>query len=233
MWEQQSQTKRSLRQWPPAVVVLRLLPVVSLATGQQAFSKPTCMVRAMIDRRVCHTPTPAFQWSQPFDIATYRTSLAQQTSSTGQHIFCPSPDFRWHLPGSAPRHRRHDGYHFASSNPWPIWGPRKLSATTPSLLHATPSQRSDSHKLYRRRQPTSHPFPERGWVISDLKRARSMLIKALPHMFHYLDDPAIPTTTNGLEGYFARLKNHYRHHRGLAITLRPNYFAWYFHLKSR
>jgi|TARA_Y100000031_G_C8170323_1_gene361462 hypothetical protein len=59
------------------------------------------------------------------------------------------------------------------------------------------------------------PRPEKGRVFSDMKRARSMLIKALPYMFHYLDDPNIPFTTNGLEGYFSRLKGHYRQHRGL------------------
>jgi hypothetical protein len=32
-------------------------------------------------------------------------------------------------------------------------------------------------------------FPETGGVFSDLKRARSMLLSALPDMFHYLDDP--------------------------------------------
>ena len=69
---------------------------------------------------------------------------------------------------------------------------------------------------------------ERGKVFSDLKRARSMLLKAIPNMFHYLDDPSIPPTTNGLEGYFARLKQHYRNHRGLAPSKRQNYFQWYF-----
>ena len=59
------------------------------------------------------------------------------------------------------------------------------------------------------------PRPEKGRVFSDIRRARSMLIKALPYMFHYLDDPNIPFTTNGLEGYFSRLKGHYRQHRGL------------------
>ena len=49
---------------------------------------------------------------------------------------------------------------------------------------------------------------EVGWVFSDVRRARSMLIKALPDMFYYFDDPQIPTTTNGLEGYFSRLKSH-------------------------
>ncbi len=74
---------------------------------------------------------------------------------------------------------------------------------------------------------------EKGRVFSDIKRARSMLLRALPDMFHYLDDPHIPTTTNGLEGYFSRLKSHYRQHRGLSPGKRPNYFAWYFHFTPR
>jgi transposase-like protein len=75
--------------------------------------------------------------------------------------------------------------------------------------------------------------PERGRVFSDIKRARSMVSKALPDMFHYLDDPKIPSSTNGLEGYFSRLKGHYRHHRGLHRDKRHNYFKWYFYLRPR
>ncbi|MEO8167493.1 MAG: hypothetical protein ABI623_04540 [bacterium] len=75
--------------------------------------------------------------------------------------------------------------------------------------------------------------PETGWVFSDLKRARSMLLAALPDMFHYLDDVQIPTSTNALEGYFARLKQRYRQHRGLAPHHRNDYFQWYFHLCPR
>lgn len=71
--------------------------------------------------------------------------------------------------------------------------------------------------------------PERGRVFSDIKRARSMLLRALPDMFHYLDDPQIPTSTNGLESYFSRLKSHYRQHRGLSKEKRSNYFNWYVH----
>ncbi len=74
---------------------------------------------------------------------------------------------------------------------------------------------------------------ETGRVFSDIKRARSMLLRALPDMFHYIDDPNIPTTTNGLEGYFSRLKSHYRQHRGLSPRKRPNYFAWYFHFVTK
>ncbi len=72
--------------------------------------------------------------------------------------------------------------------------------------------------------------PEAGWVFSDIKRARSMLLRALPDMFHYLDDPRIPRSTNGLEGYFSRLKSRYRQHRGLSAARRSHYFLWYLHL---
>lgn len=75
--------------------------------------------------------------------------------------------------------------------------------------------------------------PEKGKVFSDLKRARSMLIKAIPDMFHYLDKQGIPKSNNGLEGYFSRLKAHYRNHRGLVMSKRANYFDWFFHLKPK
>lgn len=72
--------------------------------------------------------------------------------------------------------------------------------------------------------------PSRGKVFSDVKRARSLLHHALPHMFHYLDDPLIPYSTNWIESYFSRLKARYRQHRGLSPSRRYNYFRWYFHL---
>ena len=70
--------------------------------------------------------------------------------------------------------------------------------------------------------------PERGKVFSDLKRARSMLLAALPDLFHYLKDPNIPRSTNGIEGYFSRMKRRYRNHNGLKKL--KNYCEWYFHL---
>jgi transposase-like protein len=73
--------------------------------------------------------------------------------------------------------------------------------------------------------------PEKGWVFSDIKRARSMLVKAVPNMFHYLNDVNIPKTTNALEGYYSRLKERYRQHRGLTRDKLHTYFNWYFYLK--
>lgn len=74
---------------------------------------------------------------------------------------------------------------------------------------------------------------ENGKVFSDLKRARSMLLKAIPDMFQYLNDPRISPTTNGLEGYFSRLKQHYKNHRGLCSKKHDSYFAWYFYARPR
>lgn len=72
--------------------------------------------------------------------------------------------------------------------------------------------------------------PEHGRVFSDLKRARSLIVHALDHMFHYLDDPNIVSHTNGLEGYFSRLKLRYRQHRGISPDRRRAYMHWYLHL---
>lgn len=71
----------------------------------------------------------------------------------------------------------------------------------------------------------------RGKVFSDLLRTRSMLRNALPNMFSYLDYPEISKTTNALEGYFGRLKQKYRIHRGLSPHKRKSYFRWYLYLK--
>lgn len=83
---------------------------------------------------------------------------------------------------------------------------------------------SDWEKEYGRYLKTQ---PERGKVFSDIKRARSILLKALPDMFHYLDNPNTSFSTNSLEGYFSRLKGHYRQHRGLSKMKLDNYFSWY------
>lgn len=73
----------------------------------------------------------------------------------------------------------------------------------------------------------------RGRVFSDIIRARSMLMKAIPNLFHYIDNPKIARTTNALEGYFSRVKEHYRLHRGLSKTNKINYFKWYFFFKPK
>jgi len=75
----------------------------------------------------------------------------------------------------------------------------------------------------------SHLEGARKWWYThkSLRRARALIFNALPHLFHYLEDNTIPKDTNGLEGRFSMLKQHYRQHRGLSKIRREAYLAWY------
>jgi len=75
-------------------------------------------------------------------------------------------------------------------------------------------------------------LPSKHKVCGDLQKTRSLIIHALPNMFHYLDDQKIARTTNKVEGYFSRLKDIYRQHRGLSKSKRDKYFKWYIYFKN-
>ena len=75
-------------------------------------------------------------------------------------------------------------------------------------------------------------LPSSDKVYGDLQRTRSLIIHALPNMFHYLEDSNIAPTTNKVEGYFSRLKEIYRRHRGLSKKHREKYFQWYIYFKN-
>jgi hypothetical protein len=80
---------------------------------------------------------------------------------------------------------------------------------------------------------TIKSFSKTDKVSSDFLRAVSLLVHAIPDMFHYLDDERIPPTTNKMEGFFSRLKGHYRNHRGLRVENRQHYFSWYWYYLSK
>jgi hypothetical protein len=61
----------------------------------------------------------------------------------------------------------------------------------------------------------------------DVRRVQSLINNTLPNLFHYLDDPKIPKSTNGLECRFSYLKNNLRIHRGLSNTHRKSFVLWY------
>ena len=69
-------------------------------------------------------------------------------------------------------------------------------------------------------------------VWSDLRQARSLLIHALPDMFHFLNDPRIASTSNMQEGLFSAAKVLFRNHRGVSKPNRDKYFSWYFYFKN-
>lgn len=65
-----------------------------------------------------------------------------------------------------------------------------------------------------------------------LRRAFVHIKRALPDMFHYLDNPNIPKSTNGLESFFGHLKQNIAIHRGLSKEHYKNYIKWYLFFKS-
>ncbi len=65
-----------------------------------------------------------------------------------------------------------------------------------------------------------------------LRRSYFSIKRALPNMFHYLNNDKIPATTNGIEGYFGHLKNHLDLHRGLSREHRVNFIKWYIFLSN-
>lgn len=66
-----------------------------------------------------------------------------------------------------------------------------------------------------------------------IRRAFSVMKKALPDMFHYLDNKRIPKSTNGLESFFGHLKGHLNVHRGLSRLHRRQFIQWFLYLKNK
>jgi transposase-like protein len=82
-----------------------------------------------------------------------------------------------------------------------------------------------SHRTY-------YPSGRYGYTHKLLRRSFMVMHRALPNMFHYLDDPKIPHTTNGIEGSFSHLKNHLDVHRGLTEEHRKSFIKWYIFLTN-
>lgn len=77
-------------------------------------------------------------------------------------------------------------------------------------------------------EKTYNQQTQRYWFTHKLVRRSYYTIKrALPNMFHYLANPNIPATTNGIEGFFSHLKNHLDLHRGLTLKHRIDFIKWY------
>ena len=88
------------------------------------------------------------------------------------------------------------------------------------------------HKAYIN-EKTFKPETGRFWYTHKLlRRSYQTINRALPNMFHYIQNPKIPNTTNGIEGYFSHLKNHLDLHRGLTPKNRINFIKWYVHFSN-
>jgi len=80
---------------------------------------------------------------------------------------------------------------------------------------------------------TYNPETGRYWYTHKLlRRSCSTIKRALPNLFHYLSNPKIPNTSNGIEGLFSHLKNHLDIHRGLTVRNRTDFIKWYVHFSN-
>jgi len=66
-----------------------------------------------------------------------------------------------------------------------------------------------------------------------LRRSFTVIRRALPDMFHYLDNNRIPKTTNGIESFFGHLKSHLTVHRGLSRQHRRGFIKWYLFFRNQ
>lgn len=89
-----------------------------------------------------------------------------------------------------------------------------------------------THQLYLQEKSINISTNRYWYKHKLLRRAYFTIKRALPNMFHYLDNPFIPKTTNGIESYFGHLKNHLDLHRGLTSEHRKHFIMWYFYFKN-
>lgn len=97
-------------------------------------------------------------------------------------------------------------------------------------------ERSALVKRYRDWETKYYYFlNERTELLSDkrlykhfgIRQAKAQVSNTLSYLFHYLDDPKIPKSNNGLECRFSYLKNNLRIHRGLSKEHRKSFLLWY------
>lgn len=89
------------------------------------------------------------------------------------------------------------------------------------------------HREYLNQKTVPDDDPRRAWFTHKMVRKSFVHIRrALPDLFHYLDNPDIPKSTNALESFFGHLKTNLRQHRGLSREHFKNYIKWYLFFKN-
>lgn len=73
----------------------------------------------------------------------------------------------------------------------------------------------------------------RSWFTHKMVRRSFVTIRrALPNMFHYLNNPNIPKSTNSLESFFGHLKQKISIHRGLSKPHFAKFLVWYLYFNN-
>jgi len=91
----------------------------------------------------------------------------------------------------------------------------------------------ETHRLYLNER-SYNPDTGRYWYTHKMvRRAFTVIKRALPNMFFYLHDQNIPNSTNSLESFFGHLKINLNVHRGLSLKNRKNFIKWYLYYKNQ
>lgn len=93
----------------------------------------------------------------------------------------------------------------------------------------------DWHKRYENyvNQKSFNEETGRYWYTHKMvRRSFTLIRKALPNMFHFINNPRIPSNTNGLESFFGHLKDNLSIHRGLSKQHRKNFIKWYLYFMN-
>ena len=90
----------------------------------------------------------------------------------------------------------------------------------------------DQHEPYVKELSYNAESKRHWYTHKNLHAAYSLILNAIPQMFHYLNDDEIPYTTNRLENYFGHLKDKLTLHRGLRMPAKRNFIKWYLHFKN-
>jgi len=83
-------------------------------------------------------------------------------------------------------------------------------------------------------EKSQNPETGRWWYRhKNIRRSAVMIKKAIPNMFYFLDNPAIPKSTNNIESFFGHLKDTLSIHRGMTYKNRRAFIQWYLHFKNQ
>jgi hypothetical protein len=91
---------------------------------------------------------------------------------------------------------------------------------------------SETHNQYLKQKSFSTSGRSNWYTHKMVRRSFVTIKRALPNMFHYLNNPRIPKSTNGLESFFGHLKQNISIHRGLSKEHFKNYLKWYIYFKN-
>ncbi len=90
----------------------------------------------------------------------------------------------------------------------------------------------DDHEEFIKQKTKNKETGEIYYTHDNVRRAYVHIIRALPNMFKYIDNPDVSNNTNGIEAYFSHLKSNLRIHRGLSIEHHQKFIKWYLYFSN-